>query len=112
MMGWGEGRVRGRLSFQGLNERSLASGNSFPSPFADSSWSISNRFVSLPASSRVVRAFVYFLAALWLCLIPGASVAGSAVVLSEFMASNASILADEDGDYPDWIEVHNVSATN
>jgi hypothetical protein len=29
------------------------------------------------------------------------------VLLNEFMAANATTLADEDGDYPDWIEVHN-----
>ncbi len=27
--------------------------------------------------------------------------------ITEFMASNVSRLADEDGDFPDWIEVHN-----
>lgn len=32
-------------------------------------------------------------------------------VISEFMAANVSTLADEDGDYPDWIEVHNQAAT-
>ncbi len=31
------------------------------------------------------------------------------VVISEFMASNASILQDEDWDYPDWIEIWNNS---
>ncbi len=29
------------------------------------------------------------------------------LVISEFMASNAGTLADEDGEYPDWIEIHN-----
>jgi hypothetical protein len=33
----------------------------------------------------------------------------SAVVISEFMASNARTLADADGDYSDWIELHNSS---
>ena len=28
-------------------------------------------------------------------------------VISELMASNATTLADEDGDYSDWIEIHN-----
>ena len=28
-------------------------------------------------------------------------------VISEFLASNAGGLADEDGDTPDWIEIHN-----
>lgn len=31
----------------------------------------------------------------------------AAPVISEFMASNETTLADEDGDYPDWIEVYN-----
>ncbi len=34
------------------------------------------------------------------------------VRLSEFMASNASTLTDEDGDYSDWIEIQNTSGTN
>ncbi len=29
------------------------------------------------------------------------------VLISEFMASNASTLADEDGQFPDWIELYN-----
>ncbi len=29
------------------------------------------------------------------------------VTISEFMASNQSVLADDDGDFEDWIEVHN-----
>jgi hypothetical protein len=35
---------------------------------------------------------------------------GSPLVISEFMASNNTALADEDGDYPDWIEIANISA--
>lgn len=31
----------------------------------------------------------------------------AAPVISEFMASNEATLVDEDGDYPDWIEIHN-----
>jgi len=31
-------------------------------------------------------------------------------VISEFMAVNDDTLADEDGDHPDWIEIHNPSA--
>ena len=30
------------------------------------------------------------------------------VIISEFMAVNNSILQDEDGDYSDWIEIHNM----
>lgn len=32
-----------------------------------------------------------------------------AIRISEIMASNHSTLADDDGDYPDWIELYNVS---
>ncbi|MBK9291302.1 MAG: CotH kinase family protein [Bacteroidetes bacterium] len=32
------------------------------------------------------------------------------VLINEMMASNASTLADEDGDYPDWIELYNSSS--
>ncbi len=39
-----------------------------------------------------------------------AGCAGAAPVISEFMASNDSTLADEDGDYPDWIEIYNPDA--
>jgi hypothetical protein len=34
------------------------------------------------------------------------------VRITEFMASNSSTLADEDGDYSDWIEIQNTTATN
>lgn len=34
---------------------------------------------------------------------------GQSVVVNEIMASNATILADEDGDYSDWIELYNPS---
>ncbi|MHB1307819.1 MAG: lamin tail domain-containing protein [Limisphaerales bacterium] len=33
------------------------------------------------------------------------------LAITEFMASNGRTLADEDGDHPDWIEIHNASAT-
>ncbi|MHC1768033.1 MAG: CotH kinase family protein [Verrucomicrobiia bacterium] len=42
----------------------------------------------------------------WLALAPAASsLAGP--VISEFMAANESVLADEDGAFSDWIEIHN-----
>lgn len=34
----------------------------------------------------------------------------SPLVINEFMASNASTPADPDGDFPDWIEIYNVSS--
>lgn len=33
--------------------------------------------------------------------------AASPLLLTEFMAANSATLADEDGDYEDWIEIHN-----
>ena len=33
----------------------------------------------------------------------------AAVIISEFMAANTATLADEDGDYTDWIELFNTS---
>ena len=35
---------------------------------------------------------------------------GQEVVVNEIMASNTFTLADEDGDYPDWIELYNAGA--
>ena len=32
------------------------------------------------------------------------------LVINEFMADNDNVLQDEDGDYSDWIEIHNVSS--
>jgi len=50
-----------------------------------------------------------------LCLTLGLSLglfsARSQVIISEFVASNGSTLADEDGDYSDWIELYNPGAT-
>lgn len=42
--------------------------------------------------------------AVWLAGLP---VAAQGVMISEFMASNGNTLADEDGDFPDWIELYN-----
>jgi hypothetical protein len=38
-------------------------------------------------------------------------VAGADPIISEFMADNVSTIADEDGAYTDWIEIHNPDAT-
>ncbi|MEI6851590.1 MAG: CotH kinase family protein [Bacteroidota bacterium] len=37
------------------------------------------------------------------------SVASAQVVVNEVCSSNSSVLMDEDGDYPDWIELYNTS---
>ena len=41
--------------------------------------------------------------------ITGNIVEGSPIRLTEVMSSNSSALSDEDGEYPDWIEIKNVS---
>ncbi len=53
------------------------------------------------ALRSVVKAwmFVFFL-----------SVAGAQPVITEFMASNDETLADEDGEFEDWVEIHNPGA--
>ncbi len=38
-------------------------------------------------------------------------VASAAPIITEFMADNKSVIADEDGAYSDWIEIHNPDAT-
>jgi hypothetical protein len=53
-----------------------------------------------------MRLLFYRLLVVCLCL--GAlSTARGQVLISEFMASNGQTLADEDGDYSDWIELYN-----
>src|ERR1051326_5082348 len=48
---------------------------------------------------------------LWLlCLLVLAPSAGAQIIISEFMANNKSTLADENGQYSDWIELYNTSA--
>jgi hypothetical protein len=42
-----------------------------------------------------------------LSLLPAAPVRKAAPVINEFMASNGASLADQDGDFPDWIEIYN-----
>ncbi len=42
----------------------------------------------------------------WLALAPSAFCFG-APVITEFLAANDSLLADEDGEFSDWIEIHN-----
>src|SRR2546430_7120118 len=48
---------------------------------------------------------------LWLiCLVLLARSATAQVIISEFMADNKKTLAEEDGQFPDWIEIYNTSA--
>ncbi|MGI6302055.1 MAG: lamin tail domain-containing protein [Verrucomicrobiota bacterium] len=50
------------------------------------------------------------LAGLLLLIILAHGTGSAAVVISEFMASNSTTLADQDGEYSDWIELHNDGA--
>ncbi|PYM14012.1 MAG: hypothetical protein DME18_07715, partial [Verrucomicrobia bacterium] len=43
----------------------------------------------------------------WLLLFATSFVLTAQPVISEFMAAGNRVIADEDGDYPDWIEIHN-----
>ncbi|MFP4191152.1 MAG: CotH kinase family protein [Candidatus Hydrogenedentota bacterium] len=49
--------------------------------------------------------FGCMLTALMLCALPLSAHAN--IVINEVMASNGETLSDEDGDYPDWIELYN-----
>ena len=40
-----------------------------------------------------------------------APAASAAPIISEFMASNRAALADDDGSYPDWLEIYNPDST-
>lgn len=46
-----------------------------------------------------------------LAFLCGISSVRAQVVITEFLASNQSVLADEDGDFSDWIELHNPSGS-
>ncbi|MCI0537555.1 MAG: lamin tail domain-containing protein [Verrucomicrobiales bacterium] len=49
---------------------------------------------------------------LWLsCLLAGTVSANAQVFLSELMANNTTTLTDQDGEYSDWIELHNAGPT-
>jgi hypothetical protein len=48
---------------------------------------------------------------LFLCPLIIAGSLGASPVISEFMASNDATLVDEDGDFSDWIEIHNNGAS-
>ena len=55
------------------------------------------------SASRWIPALLLMLSSPLVCT------AASQVIISEFMAANATTLADEDGEFSDWIEVHNTS---
>ena len=60
---------------------------------------------------KSIRSGLILLPSVWLLFGGLLAQAGDGLRLSEFMASNNSTLADEDGDFSDWIEIYN-AATN
>jgi hypothetical protein len=66
---------------------------------------------AVAAGTSAVRRLAPFLC--FLALLAGVMVptARGQVIISEFMAANHSTLADEDGDYSDWIELFNTGGT-
>ena len=53
-------------------------------------------------------ALALLLSFLTLAILPSA--AGAALVINEVMACNTRVIHDDDGDYEDWIEIHNTGA--
>jgi len=60
-------------------------------------WRLRGRFATAAALAA--------LAAVRLCAVPASAQDG--VVINEFLAINDSVLADENGDYSDWVEIYN-----
>lgn len=56
--------------------------------------------------AKLFQCASYRLVALWLALNLGVFCFG-APIITEFMAANESFMADEDGDFLDWIEIYN-----
>lgn len=48
---------------------------------------------------------------LWALMIAMAIHAEAQIVLNEICPSNANVIGDEDGEYPDWIELYNAGAS-
>ncbi|MHC1763640.1 MAG: CotH kinase family protein [Verrucomicrobiia bacterium] len=63
--------------------------------------------MNLPNAAGWLRALLA--SCFMLVLVAGAVPSKSQVVISEFLAENNGVLQDEDGDSPDWIELHNNS---
>ncbi len=63
-----------------------------------------------------VKSHACFLPFFWVFILfllcPGSSCPAADVVIQEFMAANSGTLPDEDGDYPDWIEIANEGAVS
>jgi len=54
---------------------------------------------------------IYWLTIVLMCVTSAAAQPGNQVVLNEFLASNGTVLADEEGQYDDWIELHNAGSS-
>src|SRR5688572_13834536 len=66
------------------------------------------RFCNIVAISQIRCVFMKrFTSILVFCLSVFALQAQDHVIISEFMASNSKTLADENGDFSDWIEIYN-----
>src|SRR5437868_1198413 len=65
---------------------------------------------TMPAQHLRWPATAVFLFFLFFALAPARAQAADSVFISEFMAVNDSTLQDEDGDFSDWIELHNAGA--
>lgn len=61
--------------------------------------------------SASVRTFICLLILSWAAGPSPSASAADALLISEFMASNTKSLADENGDFPDWIEIYNAGST-
>jgi len=61
---------------------------------------------------RCFRSYFIVLLAVFLCAVSVYSQdADRTLLITEFMASNNEFMADEDNEYPDWIELFNASNT-
>ncbi len=56
------------------------------------------------ASAMKLKICIWFLFSFCLLIVP---IHAQQLVINEFMASNGTTIADEDGDYADWIELYN-----
>lgn len=56
-----------------------------------------------------MRTFCFFFLAVFLI---SSQLISQTVVINEVMSSNQTTLADEDGDYPDWIEIYNPGSSS
>jgi hypothetical protein len=69
------------------------------------------------AFTKNLKQLFWLAVGLWLLLAAGrawsarSSQPASPLVITEFVAANATGLVDEDGDYSDWIEIYNQSNT-